>query len=268
MRRLGAWRGIALLWPLLYLALGIALPVIVMARWAAGSTAAAPMALATLQQSLNAALTQAGGDLVYTLVIALATTAIVLLVALPLARRAGRDAGWIDAAAVIPLAVPGVLFAIGFVLVYNSRFVTGFYTGRFDFYDSGACVVAAYAARLLPFGVLTLSSAVRRIPRNLDEAALLSGRSRTAQALRVHLPQLLPATWSAACLILVLALRELDVAVVLPAGNDTVVRRLSNVVHFGGEEVGGALVLYLMAVAVLIPLVGMILSGRRPTSLS
>ena len=52
--------------------------------------------------------------------------------------------------------------------------------------------------------------------------------------------------WSAACLVFVLALRELDLAVVLPAGNGTVVRRLSNIVHFGGEDTGGALALMLL----------------------
>ena len=168
----------------------------------------------------------------------------------------------------LPLAVPAVLLAIGVVQVFNSGLANRAYALGFDFYDSDACVVAAYSARFLPFAVLTLASAVRRVPRALDEAAVLSGRGSLARALRVHLPPLLPAAWSATCLIFVLALRELDVAVVLPAGNGTVVRRLSNVVHFGGEDVGGALALYLLLTALLVPVLGMILTGRRPTPIS
>lgn len=267
-RPLGRLRWPALLAPALYLGLGVLLPIVVMARWAAGSTAAAPMALSTFRRSLANAITQAGPDLVHTLSIAVATAVVVLLVALPLARRAGRGAGYIDYLSVLPLAVPAVLLAIGVVQVFNSGLANRVYALGFDFYDSDACVVAAYSARFLPFAVLTLASAVRRVPRALDEAAVLSGRGSLARALRVHLPPLLPAAWSATCLIFVLALRELDVAVVLPAGNGTVVRRLSNVVHFGGEDVGGALALYLLLTALLVPVLGMILTGRRPTPIS
>lgn len=267
-RPLGRVRILALAWPALYLGLGVGLPIVVMIRWAAGSTAAAPMALETLRRSLGNALSQAGSDLGYTFAIAVATAIVVLLVALPLARRAGRGARFIDALSVLPLAVPAVLLAIGFVQVFNSTLANRVYALGFDFYDSGACVVAAYAARFLPFAVLTLSSAVRRLPPTLDDAALLSGRGALARASRIHLPPLLPAAWSAACLVFVLAARELDVAVVLPAGNGTVVRRLSNVVHFGGEDVGGALALYLLLGAFLVPVLAMILTGRRPTPIS
>src|SRR5690606_19795837 len=134
--------------------------------------------------------------------------------------------------------------------------------------DGGAMLAAAYAARFLPFGVLTLSAAVRRIPPQLEEAAAFARRSVVTRAWRVHLPLLLPAIWSAACLGFILALRELDVAVVLPAGNGTVVRRLSNIVHFGGEDVGGALALLLLASAVLLPLFTIVLTGRKLRSLS
>jgi iron(III) transport system permease protein len=129
-------------------------------------------------------------------------------------------------------------------------------------------VAAAYAARFLPFGVLTLSHATRRLPRSLDDAAALAGRGPLARGLRIHLPLLMPAVWSVACLIFILAARELDVAVVLPGGNDTVVRRLSNIVHFGGEDTGGALALLLLVTASAIPILTVILTGRKLRSLS
>jgi hypothetical protein len=68
--------------------------------------------------------------------------------------------------------------------------------------------------------------------------------------------------------VFILALRELDVAVVLPAGNGTVVRRLSNVVHFGGENMGGALALMLLFVAATVPTLTILLTGRKLRSLS
>ena len=89
-----------------------------------------------------------------------------------------------------------------------------------------------------------------------------------ARAWSIHLPLVFPAAWSAGCLVFVLALRELDLAVVLPAGNQAVVRRLSNVVHFGGEDMGGALALLLLAAAVLVPLITILITGRKLHPLS
>ncbi len=268
-RPLGRWRWPALALPALYLGAGVGIPILVMGRWAAGSTQQiVPMSLDLARKSFQSAFSQAGGDLRFTMLTGIATALVVLLVALPLARLAARRVGWIDHLAVVPLATPAILLTIGFVHAYNGPGLGAVYDATFDFYDSPAILVAAYAARLLPFGVLLLSSQVRRIPRQCDEAALLTGRGPLARAWTVHLPPLLPAAASLACLLFVLALRELDVAVVLPAGNETVVRRLSNIVHFGGEDLGGALALLLLLAAVLPPLVGTILRGRRMHDLS
>jgi iron(III) transport system permease protein len=262
-------RFCALALPLVYLTAGVAVPVVVMARWAAGSTDAGnALSFARARDSARLALTEAGPDLVYTIGVAAAATAIGLCVAVPLARVAARR--WRAALhlSVVPLLVPAVLLGIGLVHVYNSPALGPVYARLGDFYDSAWIVAAAYAARFLPFGVLTLSHAQQRVPRALEEAALLGGRGPLARALRIHAPLGLPAACSAACLLYVLALRELDLAVVLPAGNGTVVRRLSNVVHFGGEDLGGALALLLLGAAVAVPLVVVLVSGRRLTSLS
>ncbi len=268
-RVLGRWRWPALTVPALYLAAGVGLPVIVMARWAMGSTQVdAPLSIATLRANLNAALTQAGGDLAHTIAVAGGAALLALVAGLPLARAAARRWGVVEHASVLPLAVPAILLGIGFVHAYNGPHVAGLYACTIDFYDSPAILVVAYAARFLPFAVLTLAGAQRRVPRTLDEVAILSGRPAVVRALRIHLPLLAPAALSAASLLFVLGLRELDTAVVLPAGNDTVVRRLANVVHFGGEDMGGALALLLLLVAVLVPGLVVLVTGRRLQSLS
>ena len=69
-------------------------------------------------------------------------------------------------------------------------------------------------------------------------------------------------------LIFVLALRELDLAVVLPAANATAVRRLANAVHFQHEDWSGGIALLLLSLAVLLPLLPSLLAGRRLSSLS
>ncbi|MDA0373277.1 MAG: ABC transporter permease subunit [Planctomycetota bacterium] len=269
-RALGVWRFPALVLPATYLTCGVGVPIFVMLRWAMGSTQTRePMSVDILRRSFRGAIEQSGDDLSYTLLLALLTTAILLAVSIPAARVAARRFPAIDHLAVLPVAVPAVLLAIGFVKVFNSPAAGAVYDAvGYDLYDSMGVVGCAYAARFLPFGVLTLSQAVRRLPRSAEDAALLSGRSSLACGLRIHLPALAPAIWSVACLAFVLAARELDVAVVLPAGNDTVVRRLSNIVHFGGEDAGGALALILLVAVTSLPILTVLLTGRKLRPLS
>ncbi len=261
-RSLGRWRWPALALPAVYLGAGVGVPLFVMGAWAAGSTQRnEPVSAARMLDHFRLAVSEAGGDLVYTIGVGVATTLILIVVAVPLAWYAARRRPWIDSIAILPIAVPAVLLSIGMVKVYNRDLFH-------DFYDGAALLACAYASRFLPFGVLTLSQAARRVPPELDEAARLTSRGPIARTFRTRLPLLFPAMWSASCLIFILALRELDVAVVLPGGNGTVVRRLSNIVHFGGEDMGGALAILLMIAAVLVPVLTILLTGRRLRPLS
>lgn len=268
-RELGGWRWPALAIPLVYLGAGVVVPLVVMFRWAMGSTVVnEAMGLATLRDSFQLAFSQAGTDLQYTLLIAALTVLVLVVVGPPLARVASRRFGALQTLSALPVAVPAVLLAVGFVKVYNQAWLGEVYDATFDFYDSVWIVVAAYAARFLPFAVLTMSHANRRLDPGVEEAGRMAGRGSLSRAVSLRLPLLVPAMWSMACLVFVLALRELDVAVVLPAGNGTVVRRLSNVIHFGGESMGGALALLLFAAACVLPVATMILTGRKLRSLS
>ena len=261
-RRLGTWRWPALVVPGFFLGFGVGLPLLVLTRWGMGSTQRkVPMSFELFAANTREAMDQIGDDLVHTVVAGALAVVATLAIALPLAWFAARRRGLVDALATIPIAVPAVLLGIGMVKVFN-RDLFG------TFYDGTGLLVAGYAARFLPFGVLTLSGAIRRITPELEEAATLTGRSQIARASAVLAPLLIPATWSAACLIFVLALRELDLAVVLPAGNDTVVRRLSNMVHFGGQNVGGPTALLLLGIAVFVPVLTVLLSGKRMKGLN
>lgn len=261
-RPLGRLRYAALLVPAVYLGATVGVPLYVMGAWSAGSTRAdGGLSAARSLESFRLAVREAGGDLSYTLLLGAGAAAITLAVALPVAWLAARRRGWIDHLAVLPLAVPAILLGIGLVKAFN-RAEFG------DFYDGPVLLACAYAARFLPLAVLALSAQARRIPREVDDAARLAEGSALRRGLRIQGPLLAPAAWSAACALFLLCLRELDLAVVLPAGNGTIVRRLSNIVHFGGEELGGALALLLLLLALLAPLFTVLLTGRRLRSLS
>lgn len=262
MRRLGLARFPALAAVVAYLVAAVGVPIYVMGAWAAGSTRRdVPPSLERAIDSFRLAVREIGSDLSYTVLIGVGAAAVALMIATPLAVAAARRNSRLDAIAVIPIAVPAVLLGIGMVKVFN-RAELG------SFYDGPALLVAAYAARFLPFAALTMSAQFRRIPAVIGEAARLAEPSALRRARIIHLPLIASTLWSAACLLFMLCLRELDLAVVLPAGNGTVVRRLSNIVHFGGEEMGGALAILLLLAALLAPFFTILLTGRAMRSLS
>lgn len=264
---LGVGRWPLLLLPLVYFAAGIGLPVVVFARWALGSAQhAEPMSLAYAQQSFQKAVDQGLPDLGHSVLLALATGGVAIALALPLARRSARRTPLLELWAALPIAAPAILLGIGLVRAFQDGPLPSLF--GHGFYDGWGFALAGYTARFLPFAALLLAAQVRRIAPLADDAARLADRSRLQRALRIHLPPLLPATWAAFVLVFVLAMRELDLAVVLPAANATAVRRLANAVHFQHEDWSGVIALLVLTIAVLVPLLPSLLAGRRLSSLS
>lgn len=266
MRPLGRWRWPALLVPAAYLGAGIGVPVVVLGRWALGSAQRRePMSLHFLQQSFAKAVDQCMTQLGNSVALAAGVAVVVLLLAVPIARTAARRRPWLELVATLPVAAPAILLGIGLVRAFHDsplRLVGN------DFYSGWGFAVCGYAARFLPFAALTLTGQVRRLPRAAEEAGAFVPRSAAVRALQLHVRPLLPAVWTAWVMVFVLALRELDLAVVLPAANATAVRRLANAVHFQHEDYSGVIALLLLGIAVLVPLLPSILAGRRLSSLS
>ncbi|MCA8974006.1 MAG: iron ABC transporter permease [Planctomycetes bacterium] len=261
------WRWPALLAPIAYLGAGIGMPVLIMARWALGSAQRnEPMSIDFARRSFQKAVDQGLPDLLHSTWLALGTAALVVLLALPLARHAARRWAWLDLVTALPAALPAILLGIGLVHAYHDSTLLRSFGG--DFYSGWGFALCGYAARLLPFAALPLAGLVRRQSLAAEEAGAFVRRSAIARTLRLHLPPLLPGVWSAFVLVFVLALRELDLAVVLPAANATAVRRLASAVHFQHEDWSGVIALLTLCIAVLLPLLPSLLVGRRLRSLS
>ena len=256
-RRLGSWRWPALLFALTLPAIGLLLPIWRMLRWAMGAMTHEQPALSIIPDSFHKLFGTASGDLEITIVVSILVALAVVAIGLPLAWSSARSRRpWIEALSLAPLAVPSTLLGIGFIRVWN-------HPGQpVDIYDSRLMLVMAYATRFLPIGVLALANAVRRVPTEFGEAALLTGHGPLRRFYRCTLPPLLPAMVSAAILAYILSLRELDLAAVLLPGNDMLARRLANIVHFNGEDLGGAIALTLLVLAALPLLLRILLTGR------
>ncbi len=245
--------GFALILPLL----GILMPLWRMLLWSAGSTANFGVSMHTAIGSFRRVATELMGDLGYTLGMAALAGGLLVFIALPLAWEAAKRRPWIEALSLIPLAVPGILLGVALVRLWNDPHLP-----LSRFYDTPVLLISGYATRFLPLGVLALANAARRLPTSFDEAARLSGRGPIMRWLKIQGPLLLPTAVSVFILGYILSLRELDLAVILPPGNDMVSRRLANIVHFGNEDVGGALAVLLALGAALPIMMRILLTGK------
>lgn len=264
---LGKLRWPALLLPIAYLTAGVFIPVLVLTRWVLGSAQRRePMGLDYARESFAKAMDQGLPDLMHSLYLALAVAGLVVLLAIPLARQSARRWPVLELLTALPAAMPAILLGIALIRTFNKN--PGIGWSNYDFYSGWGFAACGYAARFLPFAALTLASQVRRQSIAAEEAGRFVHRSASARAMQLHVRPLLPAAWSAFVLSFVLALRELDLAVMLPAANSTAVRRLANAVHFQHEDWSGVIALMLLSFAVLLPLLPSLLFGRKLSSLS
>jgi len=244
--RLGAWRWPALCVVLLVLGVTALAPLGYLLYWSGGGTrgfsfehmrAAFAYALEVGRSNLQSSLLFAAGAALVAVPIGL-----VLGHALERSGRAGR---WLAPVALLPIAVPAILFGIGGIAFWN-RPLTG------AVYDSGWMAVLLFAGRFLPFVVLAFSAAVAMLDPRIEESARLAGARPARRLAWIVAPALAPAVFGAAAVVYVLSMRELDAAILVPAANSTVLFRLYNAVHFGRDDFVAALAL-LVAFFVIAP---------------
>jgi iron(III) transport system permease protein len=165
--------------------------------------------------------------------------------------------GWfLEMLCVLPLAAPAILFGIGNIAVWNGTYTYAFYT-------SGGMVVVLYIGRFLAFPTLISASAVASMDRELEQAAELAGASPMRRMARIVAPALLPSLMGGWILMFVLAMRELDTAILVPAANDTVMFRMFNAVHFGRDDFVAALALLIIFVTIVPGVLWRLFSGKE-----
>jgi len=98
-------------------------------------------------------------------------------------RTRGRQ--WLDAIATMPLAVPGVVLAVGYLRVFHGWNVPGLGA---PLTSTWLILVVVYAMRRLPYTVRGAYAALQQLPVSLEEAAQNLGASRARAFLKVTLP--------------------------------------------------------------------------------
>jgi multiple sugar transport system permease protein len=128
------------------------------------------------------ALADQGGNLVTSLIIALGTVVLTLLVAAPaayaLAQFRFRWISWALLAILISQMIPGIVIANGLYSVYESLGLLNSIPG----------LIVANAANSVPFGILIMRSFMLGVPPSIVEAARVDGAGLVRSFLSIVIP--------------------------------------------------------------------------------
>lgn len=268
---LGAWRWPCWCFAWLLLLLGAGVP-IGRLLWEAGNM---PRHLAvegassldsiaagwgTFQESLGLAFERARGDLANSLMFSLAAAIVATPLGLILGHAIERTGGWrgraLELATLLPIGAPALLFSIGIIAVWN-------HDATAALYDSAWMGPMLLVGRFSVFAVLISAGGVASLDKRLEEAAELAGAGPARRMGSIVAPALKGSLGGAFVIVFVLAMRDLDSAILVPAMNKTAIFRAFNGVHFGRDSYVAALSL-LLIFAVLTPgLLWTLLTKRR-----
>ena len=77
--------------------------------------------------------------------------------------------GALDLLLILPAAIPGIFFGLGYLLAFNQRWL--------DFVDRGVLIIIAFVFWNIPVGYQAAVAGLRQIDRSIDEAATSLGAS-------------------------------------------------------------------------------------------
>ncbi|MCE5388502.1 MAG: iron ABC transporter permease [Acidithiobacillus sp.] len=139
------------------------------------------------------------------------------LLAANLVRRGGRIAALVDLFATLPMAIPGVVLAVGMILFWNAPW------NHLPVFGHPIILAVAYATATFPFAVRYARTGLGQIPPRLEQAGRVHGASSWYNALWIQLPLVWPMLIGGATVVFALSMRELVASLLLqPAGTQVI----------------------------------------------
>ncbi len=178
-----------------------------------------------------------------------------MCVAYATARRITPFPAFVQFLALAPVAVPGLILAIGLYAAYAGP--------PFSLYGTGALIVLAFTTRFLPIAVTACGAAVRSLNPELEEAVRILGGGRLTVLRRVVAPLLSKTLVGVFILVFVICTKELSTAVFLTGPASRVVSVLTlDLSEQGNYESLAAMGVVLVVIVTLVVGIGMRIAGR------
>ncbi|PWE54384.1 ABC transporter permease [Metarhizobium album] len=176
-----------------------------------------------------------------------------LLVGYQLASRRGVLARVLTALVEIPYALPGIVLAVAFILVFAGPLPVLNVT----LYGTIWIILIAYFSSFFAVSLKPVVSAFRQLDPALEEAARLSGAGFYRRLADIVVPLVAPAAGASVILVFLIACNELTVSALLwTAGTQTLGVVIYNLDDSGGSDLASALsvLVVVMVVAMMLAL--------------
>ena len=193
--------------------------------------------------------------LVYSIATALICVVMGICIAYATQRRVTPFPTVVQFLALAPVAVPGLILAIGLYAAYAGP--------PFSLYGMGLLIVVAFTTRFLPIAVTACAAAVRSLNPELEEAVRVLGGGRLTVLAKVVLPLLKKTLVGVFILVFVICTKELSTAVFLTGPASRVVSVLTlDLSEQGNYETLAAMGVVLVVITTLVVAAGMRVAGR------
>ena len=260
--RLGAWRWTATGVAMLYLALSVAIPFLVLIYVSLLPFVQPPSwrALASMNFDHYVELFQTEGlghvlwnTLIMTLATALAVVVFSFLISVAVVRSRFWGSRLLDQLAFLPHAIPGMVMGLALFWIFLQIDKLGT-----SLLGSLSSVIIAFVIGYISFGTRVMNGAVLQIHKDLEEAAKMSGATQWRVFRRVFVPLLQPAFVGVAIWTILHVLRSAGKPLILTSGadNEVIAVTIWNLWDQGYIEsvgaIGTLLMLVLLAAALMI----------------
>ena len=208
--------------------------------------------------------------------IALLTTLVTLVIALPLAILSVRydfaGRGLLGGLLLVPLVLPPFVGAVGLKTVLGTYGPLTTFVGYLGVDTSQGIdwlnfarlpsVVLVEALHLYPIMLLNVQAALANIDPAMEQAARNLGASRATVFRRITLPLIRPGLFAGMTLVLIWSFTELGTPLIFQFNEVTPVQVFRQIVDVQGNPIPYALVIVMLLASVLLYLVGKVLLGR------
>jgi iron(III) transport system permease protein len=195
-------------------------------------------------------------SLLYAGTAALVCSLFAVLLAYVVQRKEWIGRGAVDFLALVPAAVPGIFFGIGYATTFNQRWL--------DWLDRGALITLSMIFWNIPVGYRAAVAGLQQIDRSIDEAATSLGASSLRAFRDVLFPILRGPLTTGFVTAFVRAITTLSVVIFLftPATTVTTIKvfQLVNDFNWGGAT---AFTVTVIGMAIAVLLLIWLISGRR-----
>ena len=195
-------------------------------------------------------------SLVFAAVAATVSSLLSILASYLVSRKRFPGRGLLDFVAILPAAIPGVVFGIGYSLAFN--------TPPFDLYGTAAIIILSMIFWNIPMGYQTGIGRLKQIAPSLSEAASNMGAGSLKTFWDIELPLLKSSLVSAFVVSFIRAVTTLSVIVFLVTNRNVVATfTILNLANDGYRGAAAALTTALLVLTCIVLAASRLLLGRN-----